>query len=195
MAEISFVKTPNGLIPASEADKEIFNKWKVGRVLSGNFKQVRNYEFHKRFFALMNLAFDYYEPTGGLLTKSEKSLAKLIFKTLESYGSNDGTMIAFGNEFMKNLTESRKSKITDITKSFESFRKEIMIESGFYQVVNTPTGIKKEAASISFAAMDETKFQEVYKAVFGTLWRFVLSRHFESEGDAEKAVNQMMNFA
>lgn len=34
---------------------------KLGAVSHGDFKQFRNYRFHKKYFALLNLAFDYWE--------------------------------------------------------------------------------------------------------------------------------------
>lgn len=195
MAELSFIKTSNGLVPATEGDKETFDKWKSGRVITGKFSQSRNYEYHKRFFALMNLAFEYYEPTGGVLTMDEKRIAKKIFETMESYGNQDGTILAFGREFMKKLAEQRKSKITDIQKAFDPFRKEMIIEAGYFETVVTPTGVKKVAKSISFSSMDELEFRELYKAVFSTLWRFVLSRHFSTEEEAENAARMMLEFA
>ncbi len=41
------------------------SKIKLGAVLVAEFRQVRNPAFHRRFFALFNLGFEYWEPTGG----------------------------------------------------------------------------------------------------------------------------------
>lgn len=61
--EASFIKLPGGhLVPASDADKKIVDKIKAGQVLRFKFSRMRNYQFHKKWFALINLAFDYWEP-------------------------------------------------------------------------------------------------------------------------------------
>jgi len=195
MAEVHFIKTSTGLVPVSEADKEIYNKWKLGRVICGKFSQSRNYEYHKRFFGLLNLAFDYYEPSSGVLTRDEKELLRKVFISLDNASNNSGVMLEWGREFIRLETNSRKSKIENIQKAFEPFREEMIIESGFYDEVRTPLGIKKYARSISFASMDEHQFRELYKAVFNTLWRFVLSRYFKNEDEAEDAAMKMLTYS
>ena len=58
-----FIKTPNNLLmPASYHDQELLKKIKVGQTVKLKYTQVRNYAFHKKYFALLNLAFDYWEP-------------------------------------------------------------------------------------------------------------------------------------
>jgi hypothetical protein len=195
MAEVNFIKTSTGLVPISEADKEIYNRWKLGRVICGKFSQSRNYEYHKRFFGLLNLAFDYYEPSSGVLTRDEKELLKKVFISLDNASSNSGVMLEWGREFIRVETDLRKSKIENIQKAFEPFREEMIIESGFYDEVRTPLGIKKYARSISFASMDDHQFRELYKAVFNTLWRFVLSRYFKNEDEAEDAAIKMLSYS
>ena len=72
MAELAFIKTKSGLAPLTESDKETFDKWKLGSVFRADFTKVRNPQFHRKFFSLLNLTFDYYEPSSGVLTKDEK---------------------------------------------------------------------------------------------------------------------------
>ncbi len=61
--EAFFIKTPNStLVPASDQDRELLNHIKIGSPTKMSFKRVRNYAFHKKYFALLNLAFDYWEP-------------------------------------------------------------------------------------------------------------------------------------
>lgn len=60
--EITLIKNLNGyFIPAYDSDKEIANKIKVGDPITGKFRKLRNYEFHKKYFALLNLAFSNQE--------------------------------------------------------------------------------------------------------------------------------------
>lgn len=58
--ELTLIKQLNGdFRPATDKDKKLCNKVKVGSPISGNFTKPRNYEFHKKYFALLNLAFEY----------------------------------------------------------------------------------------------------------------------------------------
>lgn len=195
MAEVNFIKTSAGLVPVSEADKEIYDRWKLGGVICGKFTQSRNYKYHKRFFGLLNLAFNYFEPSSGVLTGDEKRLATKIFTSLENASSSDGVMLNWGREFMATESQLRKSQIENIQKAFEPFREEMTIAAGYYDEVRTPIGVKKYARSISFASMDEHQFRELYKAMFSVLWRFVLSRYFKNEVEAEDAAVMMLTYS
>ena len=114
MATVNFIKISAGLVPVSDADKEIYNSWKLGRVICGKFTQSRNYKYHKKFFGLLNLAFDYFEPSSGVLTNDEKRLATKIFQTLDNASSNNGVMLDWGREFLKAESQLRKSQIENI---------------------------------------------------------------------------------
>ena len=195
MAEINFIKTSAGLVPVSEADKEIYNKWKLGGVICGKFTQSRNYKYHKRFFGLLNLAFNYYEPSSGVLTNDEKRIATKIFTSLDNASNNSGVMLNWGREFMAAESQLRKSQIENIQKAFEPFREEMTIAAGYYDEVRTPIGVKKYVRSISFAAMDEHEFKDLYKAMFNCLWKFVLSRYFKNEVEAENAAVMMLTYS
>ena len=60
---LNLIKTAQGhLVPASEEDQEFLSKVKIGQVVSADFKKKRNYKFHKKLFALLNYAFDNFEP-------------------------------------------------------------------------------------------------------------------------------------
>lgn len=45
----------------------------MGAVLYADFKQARNPAFHRKFFALLNLGFDYWQPTGGTISRPIKN--------------------------------------------------------------------------------------------------------------------------
>ena len=50
------------LIPANDETREFIRKKKLGTGISGEFKQIRNYAFLKKYMALMNIAYDAFEP-------------------------------------------------------------------------------------------------------------------------------------
>lgn len=53
------------LMPDDKESDEYFHKIKDGTVLSCEIKKVRNYKFHKKWFALLNLGFEYFEPVNN----------------------------------------------------------------------------------------------------------------------------------
>lgn len=66
MAEIVLMKTANVLVPYDEAAADFIQKMKMGELAHSDFKRVRNYKFHKKYFALVSFAFDQWEPQDGL---------------------------------------------------------------------------------------------------------------------------------
>ncbi|EOG1814431.1 DUF1367 family protein, partial [Klebsiella pneumoniae] len=78
MAQYSFVKAPGGvLIPATPDAREFLEKKvRMGGILYADFKQARNPAFHRKFFALLNLGFDYWQPSGGAISPADKKLVR-----------------------------------------------------------------------------------------------------------------------
>jgi hypothetical protein len=63
MAEIVLTKTPMGtLAPVDQTGVEYIAKLKVGAGVKATVKRENNLQFHKKMFALANLAFDSWEP-------------------------------------------------------------------------------------------------------------------------------------
>ena len=53
------VNTIQGLVPANDDDYDIKKKLKIGAVYEISVREYRNYEFHKKYFALINCAWEY----------------------------------------------------------------------------------------------------------------------------------------
>jgi hypothetical protein len=118
-AQINFA---GKITPLHDSDYDSFKKVPKNKIVEIDIKSKRNYQFHKKFFALLNMVFENQE----------------VF--------------------------------TD----FEYFRKELTIESGFYNEYVTFDGeIKREAKSISFAKMDEIEFSELYNKFSDTVIRLM----------------------
>lgn len=61
--ELTVIKLPTGaLIPADGESADALTKVKSGKILRLKGSQPRNYKFHKRFFALLQVGFDAWEP-------------------------------------------------------------------------------------------------------------------------------------
>lgn len=68
-------QTSSGLLlPATSESDDFLRQIKIGEWIHADFKRVRNYAFHKRFFKLLQLGFDYWMPTGGAITPHEQEL-------------------------------------------------------------------------------------------------------------------------
>jgi hypothetical protein len=62
MAEIALIKVQNGFAFADQIGSENCIYMKHGSYCLADIKKPRNPEFHKKFFAMLNFAFEYFEP-------------------------------------------------------------------------------------------------------------------------------------
>lgn len=195
VAELALIRTPQGLVPATEGDREQLSKLKNGQVLHGKFTRMRNARFHGKFFSMLALAYDYWEPKGGLIPRQELRGIQGLAKYFEELNQRPGQLQVAVGEYLKKLEADRADRFPVADKSREAFREWVTIEAGHYNLVQTPEGIRREAKSISWAAMDDTAFDPLYRDVFNVCWRHVLSAHFDSEASAMAAADLMGSFA
>lgn len=57
--ELLMLNTPTGLKPMYDEDYDEKKKLKMGEVYKVSVKKARNYQFHKRYFSLINTAWEY----------------------------------------------------------------------------------------------------------------------------------------
>ena len=198
MAQLQLIKQSSGiLIPASvETSDFLHSKCKLGAVLVADFKKVRNPAFHRRFFALLNLGFDYWEPAGGAISSNERKLVNGYARYLAVFGGNESALMDAAEQYLEQVASRRITNGISLCKSFDAYRAWVTIESGHFDTIQLPDGtLRKHPRSISFASMDETEFQQLYRAALDVLWRWILSRVFRDQREAENAAAQLMNFA
>ncbi|APZ06967.1 hypothetical protein BWI95_18920 [Kosakonia cowanii JCM 10956 = DSM 18146] len=196
MAQLQLIKhSSNILIPATpETSDFLQSKCKLGAVLVADFKQVRNPAFHRRFFALLNLGFEYWEPTGGAISLNERRLVTGYAKYLASFGGSETALLDAAEQYLVRIADKRTGSIS-ACKSFDAYRAWVTIESGHYDAIQLPDGtLRKHPRSIAFANMDESEFQQLYKAALDVLWRWILSRAFRDQREAENAAAQLLSF-
>jgi two-component SAPR family response regulator len=113
--KIALIKNLNGsFTPAYDSDLEIAKKIKVNSFYEFDFKKPRNYLFHKKFFALINLA----------------------YHNQDTYNNID------------------------------DLREDLIVNAGFYRKTRTMHNETiKKALSVSFAAMDDIEFNDLYSRV------------------------------
>ncbi|WP_210492809.1 DUF1367 family protein [Pantoea ananatis] len=196
MAQMHLVKTSSTTMMVANAEAaEVLARIKTGAWLSCDVRQARNYNFHKRFFALLNLGFEYWTPTAGAVLESEKSLLRQYVDYLSTLTGQQSVLSETLDEFLSRTGADRAEGV-ELVKSFEAFRKWAVMTAGFYDEYILPDGTqRREAKSISFANMKEHEFQEVYKAVLNVLWYQILFRKFDSQQAAENAAAQLQEFA
>lgn len=67
MTDAFFIKmNSRTLVAATSHDEEMLLKIKTGEPTRLTFKRVRNYEFIKKYFALLNFVFDLWEPENAV---------------------------------------------------------------------------------------------------------------------------------
>lgn len=99
---IHCIKTASGLKPSHDTDIEKYQKLKIGEVYKCDIKKERNYEFHKKFMALCNMAFenqekfinfDHYRKylvcKAGFYTAVETDNGTFVIPDSISFGSKD----------------------------------------------------------------------------------------------------------
>lgn len=196
--ELQLIKQSSGiLIPATPETSDILqSKIKLGAVLVAEFRQARNPAFHRRFFALLNLGFEYWEPTGGAISSNERKLVTGYAKYLASFGGSETALFDAAEQYLEQVASRRITNGISLCKSFDAYRAWVIVESGHYDAIQLPDGtLRKHPRSIAFANMDETEFKQLYKAALDVLWRWVLSRAFKDQREAENAASQLMSLA
>ncbi|EEI9213791.1 DUF1367 family protein [Salmonella enterica] len=196
--ELQLIKQSSGiLIPATQETSDILqSKIKLGAVLVAEFRQVRNPAFHRRFFALLNLGFEYWEPTGGAISVNERKLVNGYAKFLAAYGGNEGALLDAAEQYLEQIANRRVTNGISLCKSFDAYRAWVTVQAGFYTGHFYPDGSRgRRAKSIAFASMDESEFQQVYKAVLNVLWNWILFRKFSSPEEVENVAAHLLEFA
>ena len=197
MAQLAFIKTSNDtLIPANPDTRDfVHSKIKLGDVIASDFKKVRNPRFHRLYFSLLNLGFEYWTPTGGAISPEEKALIRGYVNHIAEFAGHGETLNSLAIGYLRSVRAERADRVT-LIKSFDAFRRWTTIESGYYTELVMPNGVTaKEPVSISFAKMDETDFAELYKATLNTLWTWILNKTFSTPEAAENAASQLMSYA
>ena len=196
MIEAAVIRTPAGtLAAATAADAEILRSLKSGRAYRVKVTQLssRSLRHHRLFFGgLLPLAYEYWQPTGGLVTQGERTIVQRFAQRLEAMHESGGLFLEFAEEFVLGVAKKRGEKVGAVLQSMEAFRKWLTIEAGYYDIYETPAGIRKEAKSISFAQMDQEAFNDFYRACFQVAWNMMLSTKFENQEAALRAAEEMM---
>lgn len=192
----SIERRPDGLFqPATAYDAEVLGSLKIGRGYKVEVKQHsnRSYQHHKLFFGgLLPLAYEYWQPESGLITQGEETAVMGFAKRLEALRDTGGLWLEYAGDYLADIARKRGEKIGAVVADIEVFRKWLIVKAGYFTIVQTPDGIRKEPMSISFHAMGQEEFNAFYKRCFDVVWNMMLNAVFESEAAAQEAAVQKM---
>lgn len=191
MTEIFLIRRGDILAPVNPDDLDSLRKIPSGKMVKAEVTQTRNAAFLRKAFSLMRMSFDHWQPD-TIVSNIECDTVVSLGKFMTANGMAKDTAFSFCKQFMDKLNSERESY--EAERSFEAFRDWLAVQAGFYRVVHTPGGLRKEPRSISFSKMTEETFAEYYRAIFNVCWLVILSKEFSTEEDAQIAVNQLLSY-
>ena len=192
---ITLIKAHGGLVPATQSDLDTLGGYKLGQGIRADLVSLkpRSLQHHKKYWVLVDLAFDYWEPEGGLVSASEIATLKSFTRWLDSKTDQDTKHLENASkQFLSELAQRRGLKIEAPTKDREALHKWIKVEANHCTYEITPTGVRKSPLSINFNSMSQDDFNGFYKQAFSVVWRFILSRAFNTEAEAEQALDKLL---
>lgn len=104
-------------------------------------------------------------------------------------------LLNLGFEHWESNRKHKTYKGKPVTKSFESFREEVLILAGFFEQTFTLKGeLKLEAKSIKFARMEEDEFEDLYSKTIDVLLENVFMG-YAGRREVDDVIEKIMRFA
>lgn len=195
--EITVAKTETGeLLPLTEYDEAVKGSLKTGKAYKVKITEQsnRSLQHHRLFFGgLLPFAFQYWQPSGGMVGANERDVTQWVIRHMAwQAGANEAVMQRYADEALDELAAKRAEKFGQPATDIEQFRKWLIMEAGYFDVVENPHGIRKEAKSISFAKMGQEEFEAFYAACRAVVWNLLCKNGFEDEAAFDAAVEEYM---
>jgi hypothetical protein len=196
--EMMMVKIGDSFMPATDYDKEISKSIKQGKAFSVSMvsNSARSLAHHKLYFGgLVRLVSDYWESDKGLISKYDKQVMSGLIGYVSDQGVDTLAISTLINLYLNHRSEKIKARLSEIENTisiYDQIHSWLKEETGYYDVILTPTGTRKELKSINFNAMSREDFNLFYKKAFSVAWNYVLSKNnFESQEQAESIAIEM----
>ena len=159
--KIKVIGENNKLVALDNDSQLAINKITEPVVLT--VKKMRSYRYHRKFFQLLKIAYQYWQPVynNHFHSKSE-NFVKQAGLTREQIN-------LFKEVYKKEL------KILEPKKNKEQFRKDLTIKAGFYEIDYRIDGTPRvNAKSISFEKMSHEEFHKLYAKVKDVIYDIIL---------------------
>ncbi len=183
--------------------QDVYEHYEVNQAVNVTVtaQNERSLAHHNLFFGgLIELMKQYWDYSGGLIKSSEIELIELFVNFLSQkvpyLRQRKDKLMDFGMRFLQHVAIKRAEKIT-LTEPTEQQKTEQVLryikdQLNMFDLVPCASGYEREYHSISFAKMSQERFNEFYKAAFTVCWNRILSSKFESEAQAQQAIDQLM---
>lgn len=159
---------------------------------------ARNVAYHRKFFSLINLAMNYWEPEWKMVTDAERWIAHKVAQQISEMAGGGVSEITaeIAEQVLEEAARQRAAKFdAETMKTTEAYLSEVMIKAGFFDTVLLPGGGTAKARwSISFANCSQARFDEIYKGCAGAIWIMTLHKHFADEAEMQAAVDQLSGY-
>ncbi|EGQ8533124.1 DUF1367 family protein [Vibrio parahaemolyticus] len=192
-----------GYIQYADSDMREKAATMSGRVVAIKPKskaKSRILEHHRKFFALINLGFEYWSPDVSLISESEFYIAHETAKQFCHLAGREDMYETHGIEIaemvLSKIKKQRESHCDpEAYKCKDNYRYQVMIDAGFFDLEILPNGgTVKRPWSIAFDNMDQEQFEKIYKGCFDVIWNKSLFQVFNDEQEMQNAVYRFMEF-
>lgn len=197
MLELQLIKNGGLLYPYLEKDKERMRLVPKNQPFRCTLvrQSKRSVQMNKLYWGgLIKLALDYWEPEAGCVSPNEEAMVSGFAKFLAKEAKIDPAgMTAAKDAYLKKIKSSRTRMYEAPDKDPEHIHKWIKEELGMYELILTPNGWTKVLKSVNFNAMPgQFDYMVFYTGAFNVVWKFLLSRKFESEAEAQNVISQLV---
>jgi hypothetical protein len=164
------------LYPVIDEDKQLLRRAPARQafrveILRGSARSV---EYHRRYWALINTALDYWEPDHGLVGPNEiRFLERYNEFLVDKAGVDPETMDSAQTAYLEHVYQERRQKWPAREKRGQDLHEWVKLQVGHFDWIQTPTGMIRKTKSTNFNAMDQERFIQYYSTVFDCLWRMV----------------------
>ncbi len=191
----------SGLIVLDTQD--VYEQYEVNQLVNVTVtaQNERSLQHHRLFYGgLVRLMQDYTSYSGGLINSTEIRLIEWFIEFLSQkvpfLKQRKDRLMLLGNKFLQHVATKRAEKVALVEPTDEQKTEQVVNyikdELKMFDLVQTSKGYEKKYHSISFAKMSQERFNEFYKKAFTVCWNRILSSKFESEAQAQKAIDQLM---
>ena len=114
----------NSLKPVTAIDADSLKGFKVGQPVKIQVtrQKDRSLSHHRLFFGgLLPLAFDYWQPAGGVISPKERDVVLWVAKRQDRLAGNKGVIVASAEESLNLLAKKRAEKLPVIEKTLIHF--------------------------------------------------------------------------
>lgn len=193
MAEAVLKRVGEGFIadPACN-DPDAFAGIKAGESISVKWSKPRHGWRHRKFFALLKVGYEAWEPAAVPATETRefKIIGRFINAIANSMPVSKTWLF---QQAEKVITQWQLKQCHQAEKQFNRFRKEVTILAGYHEAVHSMDGsFRLEAKSIAFSKMDEDEFTKLYNAVCNVILQRVLTTY--TREDLDRVVEEILRF-